>query len=141
MYYCTNKLFNNYRENKLEDKIVLVKGRLEDTQLPIDKVDIIVSEWMGYFLLFEAMVDSVIYARDIHLKPDGIILPNRCTISLVGCCDKGKMYKLYIYNNLITIAIVFCTDYVRSYCFLQVICLILLECCSNLVSSVYSFLE
>lgn len=142
MYYCTcNKLFNNYRENKLEDKIVLVKGRLEDTQLPIDKVDIIVSEWMGYFLLFEAMVDSVIYARDIHLKPDGIILPNRCTISLVGCCDKGKMYKRIFTITSLPLQSVFCTDYIRSYHFLQVICLILLECCSNLVSSVYSFLE
>lgn len=76
-----------------------MKGRLEDTQLPTDKVDIVVSEWMGYFLLFEAMVDSVIYARDVHLKPDGIVLPNRCTISLVGCSDKGKMrtFKQYHY--------------------------------------------
>lgn len=77
------------KENKLEDTIIiLVKGRLEDTELPIDKVDIVVSEWTGYFLLFEAMVDSVIYARDVHLKPDGIMLLNRSTISLVGCSDK-----------------------------------------------------
>lgn len=83
------------KENKLEDTIILVKGRLEDTELPIDKVDIIVSEWMGYFLLFEAMVDSVIYARDTHLKPGGMILPNRCTISIVGCSDEDY-HKEYV---------------------------------------------
>lgn len=35
------------RKNGIEN-IQFVKGRLEDTQIPIDeKVDIIVSEWMG----------------------------------------------------------------------------------------------
>lgn len=65
--------------------IKFVKGRLEDVEFPTkDKVDVIVSEWMGYFLLFEGMLDSVIYARDNYLKPGGLLLPNRCTISLVG---------------------------------------------------------
>ena len=36
---------------------------MEKTELP-EKVDLIVSEWMGYFLLREAMFDSVIFARD-----------------------------------------------------------------------------
>lgn len=27
------------------------------------QVDIIISEWMGYFLLYESMLDTVIYAR------------------------------------------------------------------------------
>lgn len=77
------------KENKLEDKIIVtVIGLLEDTELPIDKVDIARFKWMGYFLLFQAMVDGVIYARDVHLKPDGIILPNRCALSLVDCSDK-----------------------------------------------------
>ena len=30
--------------------ITLIKGKMEDIQLPVEKVDIIVSEWMGYFL-------------------------------------------------------------------------------------------
>ena len=52
------------RENGLTDKIELHKGRLEDlTELKGKKFDIIVSEWMGYFLLFEGMLDSVIEAR------------------------------------------------------------------------------
>ncbi|XP_067674082.1 protein arginine N-methyltransferase 3-like isoform X1 [Haliotis asinina] len=75
------------RENGLSDKVTLLKGRLEDVKLPVDKVDIIVSEWMGYFLLFESMLDSVLHARDMYLKEDGIVFPDRCTISLIGSGD------------------------------------------------------
>lgn len=84
------KAMDIIRLNNFSDKIHLVKGRIEDTNLPIQKVDIIISEWMGYFLLFEGMLDSFIYARDNHLKDDGHILPNRCNISLVGIYDQGK---------------------------------------------------
>lgn len=30
--------------------ITLVKGKLEESELPIKEFDIIISEWMGYFL-------------------------------------------------------------------------------------------
>lgn len=83
----------------MQDKVHLMRGRIEDTNLPIEKVDVLVSEWMGYFLLFEGMLDSFIYARDNHLKKGGLVLPNRCNISLVGCSDMG-MRTL----NLITIS-------------------------------------
>lgn len=77
------------RRNKI-DNIKFVKGRLEDSELPVEKVDIIVSEWMGYFLLFEGMMDSVIYARKQYLKEGGFILPNRCNISLAGYGDLDR---------------------------------------------------
>lgn len=44
--------------------ITVLKGKIEEVELPVDHVDIIVSEWMGYFLLFENMLDTVLYARD-----------------------------------------------------------------------------
>lgn len=31
--------------------VTLIKGKMEDIELPVEKVDIIVSEWMGYGLL------------------------------------------------------------------------------------------
>ena len=37
----------------------------------MDQVDVIVSEWMGYFLLYESMLDSVIWARQRYLAPGG----------------------------------------------------------------------
>uniref|UniRef100_A0A336MBG4 type I protein arginine methyltransferase n=1 Tax=Culicoides sonorensis TaxID=179676 RepID=A0A336MBG4_CULSO len=67
--------------------IKFIKGRLEDIVLPVEKVDVIISEWMGYFLMFEGMLDSVIYARKNYLNPDGMLLPNRCNISIVGYGD------------------------------------------------------
>ena len=47
--------------------ITLIKGKMEEIVLPVDKVDIIISEWMGYFLLYESMLDTVLYARDRYL--------------------------------------------------------------------------
>ncbi len=49
-----------------------MKGKIEEVVLPVEKVDIIVSEWMGYCLLYEAMLDSVIWARDRYLAADGL---------------------------------------------------------------------
>lgn len=34
-------------------------GKLEELRLEVDEVDVIVSEWMGYALLFESMLDTV----------------------------------------------------------------------------------
>ncbi|XP_022291518.2 protein arginine N-methyltransferase 3-like isoform X1 [Crassostrea virginica] len=77
------------RENGLDSVVTLIKGRVEDVDLPVDKVDIIISEWMGYFLLFESMLDSVLYARDKYLQPDGVVHPDRCTIVLAALDDPG----------------------------------------------------
>jgi len=82
------------RENGLTDKVELVKGRLEETALPEDQFDFILSEWMGYFLLFEGMLDSVIAARDKYLAPGGMVLPNRCTISLAAVSDLERYSSL-----------------------------------------------
>ena len=44
--------------------ITVLKGKIEEIELPTPNVDVIISEWMGYFLLFENMLDSVLYARN-----------------------------------------------------------------------------
>ncbi|XP_071345586.1 protein arginine N-methyltransferase 3 [Trachinotus anak] len=78
------------RSNQLEDKITLIKGRIEDINLPVEKVDIIISEWMGYFLLFESMLDSVLYARDLYLADGGSVYPDLCNISLAALGDTER---------------------------------------------------
>lgn len=55
--------------------------------LPVQQVDIIVSEWMGYCLLFEAMFDSVIYARDRYLAPNGLMVPSDATLRIAPFAD------------------------------------------------------
>ncbi|XP_072448865.1 protein arginine N-methyltransferase 3 isoform X1 [Chiloscyllium punctatum] len=78
------------RENELDSVITLIRGRIEDVELPVAKVDVIISEWMGYFLLFESMLDSVINARDRYLLEGGAVYPDSCTISLTAVGDRKK---------------------------------------------------
>ncbi|RVW47453.1 Protein arginine N-methyltransferase PRMT10 [Vitis vinifera] len=60
------------KANNLQDIVEVIEGSVEDVTLP-EKVDVIISEWMGYFLLRESMFDSVISARDRWLKPTGVM--------------------------------------------------------------------
>ncbi|SMN21422.1 similar to Saccharomyces cerevisiae YBR034C HMT1 Nuclear SAM-dependent mono-and asymmetric arginine dimethylating methyltransferase that modifies hnRNPs [Maudiozyma saulgeensis] len=79
--------------NGFSDKITLLRGKLEDIVLPYQKVDIIVSEWMGYFLLYESMLDTVLYARDRYLAPGGLIFPDKCSIHLAGLEDSEYKHQ------------------------------------------------
>ena len=68
--------------NGYADVITLVRGKLEDTikagtlGLAEGEVDVIVSEWMGYGLLYESMLPSVLCARDALLAADGTAHPD-----------------------------------------------------------------
>lgn len=75
------------KENGLEDKITVFQTRIEDFTLPegIGKVDVIVSEWMGFYLLHEGMLDSVLFARDQFLADDGSLFPESASIILAPC--------------------------------------------------------
>ena len=53
----------NAEKNGFADVIRVVHGRIEDVALP-EQADVIVSEWMGFYLLHESMLDSVIVGRD-----------------------------------------------------------------------------
>lgn len=39
--------------NGMEDVIEVISGRVEEVTLPVESVDIIISEWMGFYLLHE----------------------------------------------------------------------------------------
>ena len=70
-------------------EITLVKGKLEEAELPIQEFDIIISEWMGYFLLYESMLDTVLLARDKYLKKEGgLIFPDTATLFLAAIEDQ-----------------------------------------------------
>lgn len=84
-------------ENHLDSRIKFIKGKLEAInfevcQLPT-KYDVIISEWMGYFLLFEGMLDSVLYARNQLLANSGLLLPNTCSLALAGISDKQLKHR------------------------------------------------
>lgn len=43
---------------------------------------------MGYFLLYESMLDTVLLARDKYLAPDGLLFPDKATIYLAAIEDQ-----------------------------------------------------
>lgn len=49
----------------------MICGKVEVVDLPVSKVDVIVSEWMGYCLFYESMLDTVLFARDKWLVRGG----------------------------------------------------------------------
>ncbi|XP_037811200.1 protein arginine N-methyltransferase 6 [Lucilia sericata] len=74
-------------ENNITSTVKVIHSKIEEFILPSSavKVDIIVSEWMGFYLLHEGMLDSVLYARDNFLKPDGLMFPSESTIYVAPC--------------------------------------------------------
>ncbi|XP_054719807.1 protein arginine N-methyltransferase 6-like [Uloborus diversus] len=72
--------------NGYSDRIIVMQEKVEDVDLP-EKVDIIVSEWMGYMLMYESMLPSLLYARDKWLKEDGHLFPEEVRIYIAPICD------------------------------------------------------
>jgi type I protein arginine methyltransferase len=68
--------------NGYGNRIVIIKGKIEEVELP-EKVDIIVSEPIGFLLVHERMLESFVVARDRFLKPGGLMMPT--TGSIVIC--------------------------------------------------------
>ena len=60
---------------------------MEEITLPVPQVDIIISEWMGYFLLYESMLDSVLWARDKYLVKGGKMLPDKVEMYIAAVED------------------------------------------------------
>jgi len=46
---------------------------------------------MGYFLLYESMLDTVLLARDKYLKPGGAIFPDNASMWI--CAIEDQDYK------------------------------------------------
>jgi len=74
-----NHARNMVEGNGLSGIVEVIQSSVEDLELPC-KVDIIISEWMGYMLLRESMLDSVIRARDKWMKPTGAMFPSHATM-------------------------------------------------------------
>ncbi|XP_017046787.1 protein arginine N-methyltransferase 1 [Drosophila ficusphila] len=90
------------RDNQMEDVVKVVKGLVEQVELPdeIHQVDIIVSEWMGNALYMEAMLNSVIFARDKWLRRGGLILPNVANLWVIGGQDPHRLANLNFWRNV-----------------------------------------
>uniref|UniRef100_A0ACD5Y2S0 Uncharacterized protein n=1 Tax=Avena sativa TaxID=4498 RepID=A0ACD5Y2S0_AVESA len=89
------------KTNGYSEVITVIKGKVEEIELPVPKVDVIISEWMGYFLLFENMLDTVLFARDKWLADDGVVLPDKASLHLTAIEDaEYKEDKIEFWNNV-----------------------------------------
>jgi predicted RNA methylase len=83
------------RDNGYADRIRLLYSRLESTDIS-EKVDIIVSEWMGYALFFERMLTSVLIGRDKYLKPGGLMVPSHSKLYFAAA--ESAQYRTEMYD-------------------------------------------
>lgn len=107
VYACEGSDMTKYAQrlidgNGLSDVIEIVKGRVEEVELP-EKVDAIISEPLGVLLLHERMCESFIVARDRFLKPGGKMFPHNGTIKLCPFADpilySEQTQKLAFWNS------------------------------------------
>ena len=64
--------------NGVSEIVRVIHGDVMDVELP-ERVDVIVSEWLGGFGIDEGMLVPVVVARDRWLKPGGIMIPRSVT--------------------------------------------------------------
>lgn len=90
--------------NDASGVIRVIEGDMELVELP-EKVDVIISEWMGYFLVYESMVQTVLRARDRWLKPGGLMLPSRAKLHIAAFSDREvymeKLDRVRFWNESI----------------------------------------
>lgn len=63
------------KRNGFSGVVQIVRGKVEEISLP-EKVDMIISEPLGFFLVHERMLESYIVARERFLKPGGRMFPS-----------------------------------------------------------------
>ena len=65
-------------ENGVGEIVHVIHGDVLDVEPP-ERVDVVVSEWLGGFGIDEGMLVPVISARDRWLKPGGVMIPASVT--------------------------------------------------------------
>jgi SAM-dependent methyltransferase len=73
-------------ENGFSDRITVLRGDITTVELP-EKVDIIVSEWLGSYAVDENLLPVVADARDRWLKPGGRMIPESVTVWMAPAFD------------------------------------------------------
>lgn len=80
------------KANNLSDRVIVIHEKVENVNIQ-EKVDVIISEWMGYMLLYESMLKSVIFARDKWLKQGGLILPSHATLYMAPVTHSERYHE------------------------------------------------
>jgi type I protein arginine methyltransferase len=78
------------KANGLSDQIQVIQGRAGEVALD-QKVDLIISEWLGSAGFVEGMLHAVLKARDQSLVPTGRMLPSKVRV-LIAPLDDPILY-------------------------------------------------
>lgn len=82
-------------ENNLGNVIKVIHSKIEDLDSNvIQKADIIVSEWMGFYLVHEGMLESLLFARDNFLLEGGILFPSVAKL-YASPCQLSSMFQFW----------------------------------------------
>jgi len=73
--------------NNVQHKISVIPGKIEEIELP-EKVDVIISEPMGYMLYNERMLETYLHARK-WLKPQGKMYPTHGDLHIAPFSDES----------------------------------------------------
>jgi len=75
------------------DNITFYHDDHESLQLD-GKVDVIVSEWMGHCLFYEAMLEPLLAVRDRYLAKDGVMIPAQVSLHVGLVTDEEVLEDL-----------------------------------------------
>ena len=85
------------KNSKLGDKIQVIAGKIEEIDIP-EKVDIIISEPMGYMLYNERMLETYLHAKK-WLKEDGKMFPTMGDLHIAPFTDESLYMEQYSKAN------------------------------------------
>ncbi|XP_044256147.1 histone-arginine methyltransferase CARMER isoform X3 [Tribolium madens] len=83
--------------NNLSDSIKVIPGKIEEIELP-EKVDVIISEPMGYMLYNERMLETYLHAKK-WLLPGGKMYPSRGDLHIAPFTDDSLYMEQYSKAN------------------------------------------
>jgi len=85
-------------KNGVEERVELIQKDMDDVELT-EKVDVIVSDWMGGYGVDENALPPLIVARDRWLKPGGIMIPESVTAWMAPVWDARRDHEMNFWRQ------------------------------------------
>jgi precorrin-6B methylase 2 len=84
--------------NGLSDRVKVLQGDMAAIQLP-EKVDVIISEWLGGYGVDENLLPIVLQARDRWLKPGGKMMPASVIAWMAPVLDEQLEREIHFWQS------------------------------------------
>lgn len=81
-------------QNGFAGVVEVIQGKVEEVLLPApqlqQRVDVLISEPIGFLLVHERMLESYVEARDRFLKPGGLMMPTTGSIVIAPISGEAQ---------------------------------------------------